>query len=574
MKKSKLLPENKFFQNTTLVYVLLMAVVFPLFCPSMYFRIQEDHLSFFTAVTIGFLVLFVISLPVYYYQVTGQYELGLGDQIKKGFKRLSITDYAFFTLLFSAILSTCFSGYPQQSFTGENGRFMGLSTYLLLFVTYLLVSRGFKFKEYVFVALLAAADLAALMAVLQRSGCDVFGFYKNIQNGMQLQFISTIGNIDFFSSYIMLVLPIAAGLFCFYESKLKWFYLLSAFMTTLALLVTNADSGYIAAGFMLVVMGLFSFKSLKTLINFVSVLLAFFISCKIAYFCVRLDSSAYAVIKGIPHFLFTSHIILLCICLTALVLALLYYFDRKGLRFGKALKILQKVFVAIVLVLAAGVVVLLIWVNCIETTKQLGSMENYLRFNNTWGDNRGYIFSLAFESFGKFNPFQKLFGYGMDMFKTVITDLLNFKPSKTSQYQMYDSAHNELLNALMSVGLVGCLSYVAFILSQIVKNVKNRTKEPLLLVLAICFGCYFVQSLANIAIPMVFPFFILLVAVSEAVNRQLAAKADDTAVATESAPAQARQDNSAADKSVADKSVAQNKAKRSKKNAAKAQKRG
>jgi hypothetical protein len=525
MKRTKTLPENKFFQNTVLVYVLLLAAIFPLFCPSMYFHIQEDHLSFFTVVTLGLLALFLISLLVYYYQVTGQYEIGLGEKIQKGIKNLSITDYAFFALLLSAIISTCFSSYPQQSFTGESGRFMGLSTYLLLFITYFLVSRGFKFKEFVIVALLVAADLISIMAVLQRSGCDVLGFYQNIEAGMQLQFISTIGNIDFFSSYIMIVLPISSGLFCFYNSRLKWFYLVSAFLSFSALLVANADSGFVAVAFMFVVMGLFSFKNLKTFKNFITVVLTFFVSCKIIYLLIRLNSSAFAALKAIPHFLLTSNVTLICICITALLLALLYYFDRKCYQFQKPLKILQRVFVSIVSLIAAGVIFLFVCFSCIDTTKQLGSLQNYLRFNNQWGDNRGYIFSLAFDSFIKFNPFQKLFGYGMDMFKTAITNLLNFQPSKLSQNQMYDSAHNELLNSLVSIGLVGCTAYVVFVISQIVKNIKSHKQEPLLLVFAICLSCYFVQGFANIAVPMVFPFFILLIAISESVNRQMALKA-------------------------------------------------
>jgi hypothetical protein len=543
MKRTRILPENKFFQNSVLLYVLLMVSVFPLFCPSKYFHIQEDHLNFFTVVTWGLLSLFLISLVVYYYQVSSQYEGAFGTRIQQEIKKLSITDYAFFALLISCIISTCFSYYPEASFTGENGRLMGLSTYLLLFITYFLVSRGFKFKNYVIIVLLITADIMSLIAVLQRSGCDVFGLFKNLSITTQLQYISTIGNIDFFSSYVMLTLPISACLFCFYDNKLNWFYFLSTLMSFAALIVANADSGFAAAALMFVMLGIFCFKSLKTLKKFIAVLFAFFASCRLEYFLIRVDGNAFASLKSIPHALLTSHVTLICLIITAVLMAAAYYFNYKGCQFEKSLKFLKLAFISLALLLVAILVFIFIWFSWVDTSKPLGYLGNYLRFNNQWGDNRGYIFSLAIGSFIKFNPFQKLFGYGMDMFKIVIMNLLNFKPSQLSQFQIYDSAHNELLNQLISTGLVGCASYIVFIISQIVKNIKKSKKEPLLLVFAVCFSCYFIQSLANIAIPMVFPLLILLIAVSESINREMALKAalDATALTEKNAREKAQQ---------------------------------
>lgn len=521
MKKAKINPVNQIFRQSAFVYVLLMFSLFEVYFPNRYFRVQEDHMACYIFLTAAFVFLSLFSLLIYMPTSKSPEDLTPGQRFHKFLQSFSVTDYAVIAFWAACVVSTVFSQNPGGSFTGENGRFMGLGMFSLFVLTYFLVSRGLKFKNSLFLVLFTTADVLFLLALFQRLDSSFLGLYNNMKPDSIPAYISTVGNIDFFSTFIMLVLPLASCLFCLGENNaLRWHYLLTAFLASVALIVTDVDSGYIAVIFMFVMLGFFVFRNLETLMRYFLLLAVFLAACKTVFALFTAGRVSLAFLKSTPRFLVDSGKVYFILAAVLILFLLAFLGVKKGFSLTKTLKVFKLLYILAVSASAVLLAFALLWFSLVNKTGNLGSFGQYLRFNYQWGDNRGYILSLAAGAFLKFNPFQKLFGYGMDMFQLAIVQFEHFKPSALSRNQVYDSAHNEVANLLIGVGLLGCVSYLVFVFSQIARCLRNAKKSPLLLALALCISCYFVQSLANIAIPMVFPLYIILIAIAEAIQRE------------------------------------------------------
>ncbi|MFR5795002.1 MAG: hypothetical protein ACLUI3_05170 [Christensenellales bacterium] len=87
--------------------------------------------------------------------------------------------------------------------------------------------------------------------ILNAAGIDPLGFYQNIKRKLKITFFSTIGNADFFGTYLLMMFGMAAGVMLF--SKKRAFRLSAAgcaVLLILGMLVSRTDSA--AAGMLLV----------------------------------------------------------------------------------------------------------------------------------------------------------------------------------------------------------------------------------------------------------------------------------------------------------------------------------
>ena len=106
-------------------------------------------------------------------------------------------------------------------------------------------------------------------------------------------------------------------------------------------------------------------------------------------------------------------------------------------------------------------------------------MEKLLRMNDAWGTHRGIMWLRSFDIFAAANPWQKLFGTGPDTF------FFAFEPY-FGQLQEYgnsstDAAHNEYINYLITIGIAGLGSYLAFVGGALVRGFRSAKNNPAVL---------------------------------------------------------------------------------------------
>ncbi len=148
-------------------------------------------------------------------------------------------------------------------------------------------------------------------------------------------------------------------------------------------------------------------------------------------------------------------------------------------------------------------------VNVLGNAGRYGSLADYLYINDDWGTHRWYIWRIGMESYGQFPLMHKLFGFGPDTYGIVTS--LNYYDEMAGRYgEIFDSAHNEYLQYLVTLGLVGLTSYLALMVSAVREMVHRAKKEPFVMAVVFAVVCYGAQAVVNISVPIVTPVMLTL----------------------------------------------------------------
>lgn len=151
------------------------------------------------------------------------------------------------------------------------------------------------------------------------------------------------------------------------------------------------------------------------------------------------------------------------------------------------------------------------WMN---TKQALDTFENYFRYNNAWGTGRGLIWNRLVYSFTQ-SPFtQLLFGHGLDTTRFLLINTFG------ESMAMYDNAHNEILQYLVTTGIVGLLLYLSIFITCIKRLWKFVKKEPYACALGATVVCYLIQSIVNINQPITTPLLFMFLGMIESFIRQ------------------------------------------------------
>ena len=111
----------------------------------------------------------------------------------------------------------------------------------------------------------------------------------------------------------------------------------------------------------------------------------------------------------------------------------------------------------------------------------------------------------------KLTPVQKLFGYGADTFALIMQ--YYFPPAQSGgTITIYDSAHNEYLHYLITIGLFGTGSYITFMLASVAAMARKMKEQPEVMAIMIAVLAYMIQAVVNINLPIAMPIIIQLLA--------------------------------------------------------------
>ncbi len=446
------------------------------------------------------------------------------------FDTFSFTDWAVVAFVASGAISFVFSSYKETAFFGEpNGRNSGLLLFIFYAMAYFLVTRFFHYMEYVFAGLAGAGIIVYLLAILNGFYIDPLNSLSILSESQANDFISTIGNKNLLSSYICISLSVTIAMSVFTKRRwLRVLYLVSIGFGFAALMVSDSDSGILGLGFFAAIYLVVYSRKIASLKKYFLAMTVMMISAKLLRLFSLLMGDKYKEIGTLQQmFVFSSlGYVLLGIC--ALITAILFVIDFKkpNIVLPKAVAF---VLLGVLLLGVAGVLGAMIYFSTIDTTTSLGSLEKLIRFNDKWGTHRGFMWIRSLWIFNDANIFQKLFGSGPDTFyysfSQYFTELSKYGDGSTN------AAHNEYLNYLITVGIFGLGSYLAFVGGALVRAFRAAKNNPFAIVAAAGVICYSFQAIVNISQPITTPLFIICVALCEAVARQnKKSKAEQTAV--------------------------------------------
>lgn len=471
------------------LWAFLMLTVFPLYMREGYFHLGEYKYRFFLWTSL------LCLLPSLLLFCLKWVERGAPVRLRKhSGNPAAVSSLDLFMLLYLAAvgLSWFFGIDRKTGWSGAAGWHMGLLTQLLFVLAYFLVSRSSVLeKRFWRTVLLAGHYLSSgfsfALGLGQRFGLDPMGLYKRVAPVDRPRFLSTVGQASWYSGYVCMALAISITVFFLAKGRAQRLTAgLHCALGFAAAVTQGSDSAFAALGMLF--LGLFwaACDSRDKMERFLETLLLMLVSFKAVGICQLLFAGQAAELGGLSEFLSKSRYTwaALCACSVCYMLFLLYRQrdpEENRLACGRLLRRLSAGLAAAALCLA----VLTVWLGTAGTAGTGGgtgalAQSNYLIFDDSWGNSRGFIWKLSAEEWLRLPFGRKLTGVGPDCFSAYCyaqEDAAARLRHFFGENQVLTNAHNEFLNALCCLGLLGAAAYLGIFLTAVRRFLSRDGRE-------------------------------------------------------------------------------------------------
>ena len=452
--------------------VCLIVGVYPLFLLRGYVDVLEAKLLLLKGIlllTAG--GIFLIQLTDFFLQENKrQY---LREKGKKFISSLSFTDKAVLGLGGSFWISFALSSDKKAAWTGVEARGSGMFYYQLAFLLYFMVSRyyvpGKRERNWWF----GSTVILTAYALIQFSGFDFLGLFPRGVEGIETDFLSFLGNTGVFGLYITLVLPVAMYFSCRTAGEKvsageKILFSITFFLCCVGILCANCDAAYLGLATGWAEVAILTAGNQKAARYFWMFTAGMCLSVKLTGILFALCGESVRNVSWMTAMLIKSPF--LCFAAAgSLVMAGVMRAEKAGT--GKARKY-RSICVAVTVLSVLTLGGAFFWFSAVDRSTPLGRLENYLRFSDSWGTERGYIFSRLLCTFGEGNVLRKLFGWGPGMTFPVIQ--AHFWEEMCQQFEfVYDDAHSQWITLLITTGLSGCFWMLTALFSGILRVFKK-----------------------------------------------------------------------------------------------------
>lgn len=516
------------------LYMVALMVVMPLFTTETgYLHIGTEKCLFFRSVSVAACR---VILPVAVFYLVCRLVQWLRSDNRSGIKNndMSVTDMfalVFLVALTASYLHTSFREKTAwgDTFYGTEGWYLGLLTQLLFLGVYLMVSRLWQRRDWMIVLWAVPMIVVCLLGYLNR-----FGVYPIEMNAAGPQYISTIGNINWYCGYLVTVLSVFAyylwqgGGLC----KKKWIRRsLYVFLGTgLATLVTQGSSSGVVA--LLVLLGVFyllSMREREKLQRFWSGCILLSAVCILTWVIRHIWPEAITYAEATTDLLTLSPLPFLLLCISLLCWYVVCRSCRKG-------RFMNKVWVALgigiwgLAGLTMAVYVVLLAANTIHPGS-IGRLSELgmFTFNSSWGSNRGITWTAGLTCFLDQDLAGKLLGVGPDAMAMYIHSGVN--PALKQMVEDYfgrlmlTNAHNEWLTVLINEGLLGAAGYIGLMITAIRRYLKAGGTDTLAGAAGMGILAYTVNNIFSFQQVMSTSAVFLILGIGEACMRGRAGKA-------------------------------------------------
>ena len=491
--------ENRPIDIVTLVYLIFISSVFCIYMNNKYFDITKTRATVFTYATIVLVILAVMSYTLEFTLIK-YYEPGTRLFIRD--KRIiEMPELWIILFLVANTMAWFMSDNKQGSWTGETGRWFGLSFVIIITLAVIVLSRQTFMNWMLFVSLSATAATAFIIAYLQHFGYDPFGLRARVVARQKEMFISTFGNINTYGAYMCVVLPIFAAVFIF--SKKLWARIVAGVMLVMAggaVIPAKSDNIYLgmtAAFLVLFYVAIMNKRFTEYIFGMLLLFIGLFI---LAYLNSSLGGSQKH-INGVAQIVENPKIMFVFIAAITVVLVAALIFRQVNYELYKKVQC-KKTLIVITILLVIGFIAVVAY--------GIHTKNSLFVFNDDWGTYRGYIWRRCWNIFEDASPKNKIFGNGNEtiavLMKRYYTEMVSITGKK------YDNAHNELLQYLLTTGLFGVLSYLGFVFSTFIYMLRRLKGDPMAIA---CFAAgisYFAQSLVNLNQPITAPLYFVVMA--------------------------------------------------------------
>jgi hypothetical protein len=491
------------------IYVLLVGVGVPLVVRDRYFDILVVKYYYYCICTILLVVCLIIYFVITHQRSTIYYLKRCS--FKMIINNLSISDMAIILFWIIAVVSTFTSDYVYESFWGNEGRFTGLFLITWYVISYFCVSRLWELNKIYIDIILGTGIIVCLFGITDYFNLDILKFKAPMIEEQRAIFTSTIGNINTYTAYVGIIMAISSVLFALNKDvKRSAFYLTSMVISFFAIIMGASDNAYLTLAALFAILPLYLFNSKSGIQKYLFILATFltviqcvkWVNILFVNSVIGLDSVFNMVINfgGL-------HIMIISLWMIIIIWKIFDFKLSKGDR-GYS-NIFKFIWLLILCIVFIGIVYIIYDINVLGNVNKYGKLKMYFLFNDDWGTHRGYIWRNAIESFSNLTIWKKTFGFGPETFGILLLQ----KTTNNPYNQIFDSAHNEYLHLLITVGFAGLITYLIFIADYIRNCLFIPRRNDYVIAVAVGVICYSFQAFVNLNLPITTPIFWLLMGI-------------------------------------------------------------
>lgn len=510
MKNDNTTSKIDFLPLVMAIYIVVVLSGMILVYHDYYYDILEAKLGWYRTCTIVMLVL----IGGYLFLMSHPLETMKANKGKKLFEIISPMDLAVLLWGLLILLSTLFSPERRYAFSGSQGRYTGCSLLLLYVAAYFCITKFYQIREWHMAIFLGAGMLMCLFGITDFFDMDLLHFKEEILETQRFLFCSTIGNINTYTSCVAMVMAFSGVMFASVKDvKRSAGYGICTIISFIALILGESDNAYLSLSAFFGLLPFYLFRSRSGTKKYF-VLTASFFSVIKGVEAVQNKISTPVSIHGLFQVLAGSKFLSVIIIALWLIVLAGYGMDFLSKNSEKPVSpwLVRGWLVLLILVIAA-VIFILYDVNAAGNADRYGALKGYLLFNDEWGTHRGYIWRIGIEDYQKFPLLQKIFGYGPDTFGIITQN--NNMPEMLDRYQeVFDSAHNEYLQYLVTIGPLGLLAYLSIHVTAVLQVAREKKTDALSVAALFAVLCYAFQAFVNINQPIATPVMWTLLAVS------------------------------------------------------------
>ncbi len=509
---------TSFLEYMCALWAVVFAVAVPVYMKEGYYQIGVAKYNAYAHIVVfgmPILLIFVLLYVIFSVKETGISVQAVG-KLKK---RLSVTDWLVIAYTAAVLLSFFCSGQMKEAFWGYEGWFMGLFSQLTFVLIYFLFSRFLKDYPFVLTVLCMTAGYAFVVGILHRLLIDVVGTYENLSDYYKTQFLSTLGQASWYSSFVTTVLPI--GIFAFWYFKnhilrlVSGIFMFAGFMT---LVTQNSDSAYFGFFAAMLVLLHVSVKDARKMQRLCEIAALFFVAPKVMCFLLEKFPNPIMVWDQISAHLLADPKMWIFVGVFLLFATVFYVLAIKDCYPVRMMTVLRNIFYVLVLLLIGAWVLILVggvkgWLP--EPLVAFSTKLSYLRWSNMWGNGRGFTWAFTVQMFEEMGLKNQLIGVGPDCYAIFAHG--NYAELLKQQWggAILANAHNEWMNAFVNLGILGGSLYLGVFVSAMVRFVKESGKRPVLLGFAACIAAYMAHNLFCYQQVLCTPFVFLFMALGE-----------------------------------------------------------
>lgn len=512
---------GRLMTGITSAFLLYMLVIYPLALHDHYFDITYTKYTVFKVGVILFAVIWAMGLVIVLTGINaggmkgrhagGNAKVGTMDKLKAVIcDGVYGTDICMVLFFISGVMSFIMAEDKKNAFTGAQGRYCGLAFMILIFIMYIIVSAKVsnmeKMWSLISMVFVLVSSVTFIIAILQNIGFDPFKLLDGINRKQRNIYVSTFGNIDIFGSFICIALPLFMGLYVTEKSNIKRIvYGIGVFAGFMAFIPANADVVFagVGAAVITVLFATVYMERVDRLFELVMLGSGGYLGMVLLRMLVGTNG---AKITGFNRLAEHPALLVIIFAVVLFIRLIIQVYINKNKtevyinkqKNGTGIKLI----IALAVVLISGIAVII-----------YGRKNNLAMFdfNDKWGSYRGYIWRRVTGLYGELPFVQKIFGHGNESIRSLMDDRFYDEMLQVTG-TVYDNAHNEYLQYLVTQGLLGMLSYVGVVVAAAIAGVKKIKKSPYILGLLLAVVSYGVQAIFNVNQCITTPYMFLMTA--------------------------------------------------------------